>query len=406
MKKRVIIVGGGFGGIATALSLAKQKNPNIQAVLISDKVHFEYQARLYRVVNGYCALEVCIPLGKIFKKYNIEIIEDFIESVDLGKRELVGNSGSRYFYDFVILAMGSQTTYLDIPGLKEFSFGFKSIQEALKLKSHLHKVVEECKDSIPEDKTKLAHLVVVGGGASGVELAGELAIYMRRLTKMHGLDYSFVTIDLIEAAPRLLPIVDEKVSNKITNHLRKLGVNIFVNRAVIKEEVEQVFLKDMQMKSATLIWTAGVKPNDLYGQIKGLNFDKRGKVIVDKHLRAKGHQNVFVIGDGASTTYSGMAQTAISEGKYAAEFIGGNLKKQTLESYQPKKPIYAIPVGSGWAAIAIGKLNIYGRLGWWLRRLADLRYFLSILSFIEALKVFRYGTKITESCPICSKEAK
>ncbi len=403
MKKKVIIVGGGFGGIKTALDLAKQKNPDLDIALISDKVHFEYQARLYRVVNGYSALEVCVPLEKIFKKYNVEVIEDFIESVDLDKRQLVGNSGERYFYDFVVLALGSQTTYFNIPGLKEFSYGFKSIQEALELKGHLHKVIEGCKDSLPEDKTKMAHLVIVGGGASGVELAGELATYMKKLIKMHGLDSSLVTIDLIEAAPRLLPIVDEKISAKITKRLRKLGVNIYVNRAVIKEEVEQVFLKDMQMKTATLIWTAGVAPNNLYGRIKGLVLDRKGRVIVDKHLRAKGYNNAFVIGDGASTTYSGMAQTAINDGKYVANFIEEKIAGRVLESYQPQRPKYAIPVGPGWAAVAIGNLKIYGRPGWWLRRIADLRYFVSILPIIKALKVFRYGSKIVESCPICSK---
>ncbi|MBI4004986.1 FAD-dependent oxidoreductase, partial [Candidatus Roizmanbacteria bacterium] len=131
---RIIIVGGGFAGVRVALDLAKYKNSNSKIVLISDTSHFEYHPALYRVVTGRSPLEVCIPLQDIFQGKNTEIVCDSITNVDISNHQLKGASGSTYHYDILILALGSETVYFNVPGLREYSFGFKSIQEALKLK--------------------------------------------------------------------------------------------------------------------------------------------------------------------------------------------------------------------------------------------------------------------------------
>jgi NADH dehydrogenase len=340
-------------------------------------------------------------LSQIFgKKNKIDIIQDKITEADLVKGQLRSQSNTRYFYDYLILALGSQTTYFGIEGLEEYAYGFKSIEEALNLKSHLHKIISQAK--LQKDQTKkieASQIIVVGGGASGVELAGELASYSKKIARFHGLDPSLITIDLIEAAPRILPIIDEEIAAKAEKHLRALGVNIFTNRVLAKEQIDKAVLRDMQIGSQTLVWTAGVKPNDLYSKIKGLNLDKRGKVIVGKNLLAKGAKNVFIIGDGASTQYSGMAQTAIDDGSYVANRILG----LTKDPHRAKKPYFSIPVGDKWAVTQIGRIILFGRIGWWLRRLADLRYFLSILPINKAFRIFRYDMSLSESCGICAK---
>ena len=402
--KKIIIVGGGFGGVRCALDLAKKKLPNIKIVLISDRSHFEYHAALYRVVTGHSPLEVCIPLRDIFDGSDVEIIEDSISGVELEERQLRGRSGSRYSYDFLVLALGSETAYFNIPGLKELSFGFKSIHEALILKRHLHELFTACEQATAEEKVCAAHIVIVGGGASGTELAGDLAVYTRKLAKKHRLKPSLVTIDLIEAAPRLLPALPEDISTRVKKRLHNLGVNIFLNRVVVEEEVEKVYLKDMEMKTKTVIWTAGAKPNHLYSKIKGLLLDKKNRVIVDAFLQAKGINNVFILGDAAATLYAGMAQTAIRNASFVAETIIKKSHGRPVEVYKTKKPFYAIPVGPGWAAAAIGNHQFYGRLGWWLRRLADFRFFLSVLPFKKALLAFQNGKTLCESCSICSVE--
>ena len=402
--KKILIIGGGFGGVRTALDLDKRKIPNASIALVSDRPHFEYHPALYRVVTGRSPLEVCIPLRDVFEGKEVAVAQDRIVGIDLAGKTVEGFSGTYYKYDFLVLALGSETEYFDIPGLPELSFGFKSINEALRLKRHLQELFEGMAKEDHGDKVKSASFIVIGGGASGVELAGDLAVYAAKLAENHKIDPSLVTIDLVERAPRLLPSMPKELSATVTLKLRSLGVNIFVNRAVVKEEVEAVHLKDMEMKTKTVIWTAGVKPHHLYSKNNGMPLDENGGGAVDDHLQIKGHPGVFVIGDAAATKYSGMAQTAIRDGGYVAEFIASKILKKNIAPYKPVKPLYAFPVGPGWAAILIRKIKIYGRLGWWMRRFVDLNFFSTILPFRKALLAFQNRKTLCESCMICSLE--
>ena len=400
-KKKILIVGAGFGGVRVALDLAREKLPGVKITLLSDKSHFEYHPALYKVVTGRSPLETCIPLREIFKRKKVELVEDSVSRIDLAGRRVVGISGSEYPFDFLVLALGSETGYFNIPGLQELSYGFKSIEEALKLKRHLHKIFEMRKDMPTEEKVVATHIVVVGAGASGTELSAELAIYARTLAKQHGVHPSLVTVDLIESSPRVLPSLPEDVSARAMARLHSLGVNIFLNRALVREEIDDVYLKDMEVKTKTLIWTAGVKPNRIFGETEEFKKDEKGRVVVNSYLEVEGFPGVFVLGDAASTPYSGMAQTALGNGSYVADAISRKIAGRKIHPYKPKKPFYAIPIGHGWGVVIMWQFHIYGRLGWYLRRLADLRFFLSILPLRGALRAYMNGYKLCESCSIC-----
>lgn len=404
-QKRVVIVGGGFGGIRCALDLVKLKRKDLRIILISDKPHLEYYGALYRIVAGHSPLSVCVPLRDIFEGKNVEVLCDTVTVINTKGKEICGASDSRYSYDHLVLAVGSEASFFNIPGVKELSFTMRSINDALKLKRHLHDIFEETKIANKEEDIPLTHIVIIGGGATGVELAGELAVYARDIAKKHRVEpQSLVTIDLIEALPRLLPGLSEGVSERVHRRLHELGVNIYLNRTVVKEEVEELHMKDMTMKTKTVIWTAGIQGNTLLSKIEGITLDKKGRVLVDEFLRAKGIDNVFVIGDAASTEYSGMAQTAVRDGNSVAQTIGCLTAGEPLTSSKTVKPAYAIPIGPRWAIVVLGPLTLYGRLGWWLRRAADLKVFLSILPWRKAWSVFCADRKITEACEVCSKE--
>lgn len=404
-KNKVLIIGGGFGGVAAALELAKANDPKLIITLIANKPHLEYYPALYRVVTGRSPLEVCIPLSEIFRGRSINMVIDEITTFDPASQTAGGVSGRRYSYDYAILALGSETVYFDIPGLKEFSFGFKSIQEAMRLEKHIRGLFTACASGrvAAEEKVCLLHFVVVGAGPSGVELAGELTEYLKRLTRHYRVAENLITIDLFEGAGRILPSLPEIVSRRAARRLRALGVNIFVNRPLVKEEAEQIMVRGLSAKTETVIWTAGVKPNSFFRKIPGLAFDERGRVSVDKYLLAKNQERIFVIGDGASTTYTGLAQTAIHDGRTAAVNITQLAEGLEPSPYRPKPPYHAIPIGRGWGLAISGTIVISGRPGWLIRRAADLRYFLSILPLRQAVAVFRPGKKITDHCPICGQ---
>jgi NADH dehydrogenase len=399
----VLIVGGGFGGIRAALDLSKKNIPNLHIKLVSNKHHFEYYPTLYKAVTGKSPLEVCIPLSEIFfHKNNVEIVVDEIVDVNSTDKIVTGKSGSKYNFDYLVLALGSETVYFNIPNLEKYSYSCKSIEEAMKLKKHIHEMFEMHHDNIArEELVADLHFLIVGGGASGVELAGELAVYLQNLSKLHNLDKSLITIDILEAAPRLLPTLPEDIAERVTGRLRSLGVNIFVNRALVSEDLEQVYMKDMSLKTKTVIWTAGIKTNHFYSKISGLSFSKRSRVEVDEYLEAKGIKNVFVIGDAAETQYAGLAQTAIHNGTYVADVIENKIKDVNSKAYVPKKVSYVVPVGPHWAAAAIGSIHIYGFLGLFLREFIDFIFFLTILPFRKAFVVFRSGEKLCESCHTC-----
>jgi NADH:ubiquinone reductase (H+-translocating) len=375
MQKYIVVVGGGFGGVRCALDLAK-KNVDARITLISDLPHFEYKPALYRIVAGRTPLEVCIPLRKVFEKKNVEVLRDEMIDIDLNTKTLFGRKGVRYSYDFLVLALGSETSYFNISGLEERAYGFKSIAEGLSLKKHLESL-----------QTNAPYFMVVGGGASGVELSSELAMYIRDSSRQ-------VKIDLIEGANRILSYLPERFAERVASRLRELGIKIFVKRR---------FTGDMAgSQRNTLIWTAGNKPHHLYGEIAGLEYDERGAVMVDKFLQARNQPGVFVIGDGAATPYAGMAQTAVRDGKFVARAIASMLQRKALQEYTPRKPAYAVPVGRRWAAVILGSIRIYGYFGWVLKRAADLRFLMSILPPGLAWKAFRNEKTICKTCEICT----
>lgn len=393
--KRVLIVGGGFGGIRAALDLDRARLPNVRVTLITNRPHFEYHPALYRLVAGRTPLEVCIPLKEIFAGTYVEWIVDEMIRIDFNARRVYGKSGADYKYDFLILALGSETSFLNIPGLARLSYGFKSITQALRLKEHLHEALQ-----------RSGKLVVAGGGPSGIEIAGELAQYIKKLARQHKLERSLPTIDLIEAGPRLAPALPEAFAGRIGRRLRRLGVTIHLNQPVLGEDIEQIYLDDREFKTKTVIWTAGVKPHHFFDSLAHLPKDRHGRMIVNEYLEIQKQPGVFVIGDSAATPYSGMAQTAIYDGRYVANLIKNRLLSGVLAPYKPSKPFYAIPVGPRWAAVMIGPLRFYGRFGWILRRLADLRFFLTILPWRKALRAFRNEKTLCETCAICLPETR
>lgn len=389
---KIVIVGGGFAGVEAALNLSKDSRFSI--TLISDRTYFEYHAALYRTVAGRPPLEVAVSLADIFDRHpNVQVVKDRIAEIDADSSLVVGESESRYNYDRLILATGNVTQYFGIAGLEEFSYGVKSVQESLELKRHLH-------DELTSGMKPDLHYVVVGGGATGVEVAAEISSYLKQLRLSHGKPQKKYQVILVEAAPRILPNMPETYAARIARRLKKIGVKIYVSTAVKAETADKLQLPEGDISTRTVIWTAGVANNSLLLAQDGLfRFAKNGRVEVDGKMQ--GAPNIYVIGDGAATVYSGMAQTALYDADFVTDNLIRELGDQPLRTYSPPQPISAIPVGGKWSAVLWNNRQIFGYAGWVLRRLADLKIFLKIFPLKVAIQCWRYGGKRQESCEIC-----
>ena len=401
---KVLILGGGFGGVETALRLDLHSPKGLfEITLLTQNTHFEYTPALYRVVTGKSPEEVCIPLKDKKKKKKVRLVFDTATEIHLEKKRVVGMK-KEYVYDFLVVALGSEPAFFDIEGLSRYALGFKSIKQALALKKHLHEKLEEHVHVPKHEIDRALHVDVVGAGPAGVELAGELSNYLKKLALKHSVSFDEIKIDLIEASPRLTPMMSEKVSQKVALRLTDLGVHCMPNTKVVSTNGERIMFENGSIDSKTLVWTAGVQPHILYRTTKGWQITKQGRVVVDTFLRAKGYSDVFIIGDGADTYYSGTAQTALYDGAFVARTLRkiARIGKPHLP-YYPRRSAYIIPVGPGWAIFTYGNFVFSGKVVWWLREMIELRFFLSVLPFTKAWRAWRSGVKVTETCKACEE---
>jgi len=375
----ITIVGGGFGGVKAALELAKDKKNRI--TLISDKPDFQYYPALYSSATGHSHLESWVPLGEILSgKENVMVILDTVKKIDTKAKKLTAESGKTYTYERCILALGSVTTYFNIKGLETYAYGIKSAEEIRELKHHLY-------TDIAMKHTVDKHYVVIGGGPTGVELAAALGSYLRRLCNHYGVKQHNINVDLIEAAPRILPRMHEKASARVAKRLKELGVHVQVGKAVQSETADQIMVSGKPIKSQTVIWTSGVANSPFYEANKSeFKIAPRGRVEVDQYMRAA--DDVYVIGDNAATPYSGLAQTALHDAKFVAANLRREQRGRHLRKYKAVRPIIIVPVGERWSVFEWFGIRLYGWPAAVLRRLADFVGYNDMLPLGQALGVW------------------
>jgi NADH dehydrogenase len=389
-KHKVLIVGGGFGGVKAALELSK--HDAFDVTLLSDNIDFRYYPTFYHTATGGLKAQSSIPLKEILDGDKVRFVLGTAAKLDR-KQQIVRTGDSRKFaYDTLIMSLGTITNFFGIEGLKEYSYSIKSLEEIARFKKHLHEQLTDTRN--PE-----LNYVIVGAGPTGIELAGALPAYLREVRKAHKLPRRKVHIDLIEAAPRLLPRSGKVTSRAVRRRLRKLGVQLFLNQAVQSENADSLMVNGKPILSHTVIWTAGVATNPFY-KANNFTMDQRGKVAVDQYLQAE--PNIYVLGDNAGTQYSGLAQTALRDAHHVVDNLVRLEDDKEQKPYKPKLPISVIPVGAGWAAVEYGKIEFSGRLGWLLRSAADWIGFKDLQPLWQASEQWltEFGTQ--EDCPTCS----
>lgn len=388
-RRKIVIVGGGFGGVKAALELSR--DDRFRVILVSDRPNFQYYPTLYHTATGGLTAQSQIPLQAIFAGLPTKVVIDKAVTLDKRTRTLILESGKTIEYDDVVFGLGVVTNYFGIKGLKEFSFSVKSIEEIMRFKAHVHNQL------LREQKPDM-HYVIVGGGPTGIELAGALPSYLYRIMKNHDVRRRSVHVDLIEGAPRLLPRMPKHTSKAVRKRLRALGITLHLGKPVQGQTADTLMVGGKPIRSHTVVWTAGTDNNPFF-TANNFGFGPRGKVGVNVYLQAD--DNVYVMGDNANTPYSGMAQTALSDGAFIADNLKRAVEGKDLRPYKPQKPMYVIPVGHYWAAAKVGKFQVMGWPGYLLRLAADARAFKELQPLLPATKQWFTEFGEQEDCTVC-----
>lgn len=389
-KKNILVVGGGFAGVKAALDLCGHEKFNV--TLLSDRDTFHYHPTLYHTATGGSSEVSEIKLTEIFKNKPVTCELGKAVKLQRNQKTVQTEDGKTFHYDILILALGAVTNYFGIRGMKEYSYGIKSIAEAEELKAHLHK-------QLIDDKKPDINYIIVGGGPTGIELAGALPGYVKKIMKMHGLKDRKLHIDLVEAAPRLMPRMPKSVSKAISKQLRSLGIKLYLGTPVQAETVNTLLMNGKYVRSHTVVWTAGIANNEFFAN-NDFVLAPNHKVQVDKLLQA--WPGIFVIGDNADTPFSGMAQTALYDAHFIAENLVRHAEGKHPYAYKPKKPIYVTPAGPFWAAVVWGPLHIYGKLGWLIRQAADWIGYKDLAPWWKATELLFANADEEHLCPVCT----
>jgi NADH dehydrogenase len=379
-KPRVVIVGAGFGGLNAARSLG---NVAVQITVIDHKNFHTFQPLLYQVATaGLSPGEIAAPIRSILRSHkNIEVLMGDVIGIDLEKR-FVETADSSVPYDYLVVAAGATHSYFGHDEWEPYAPGLKTIEDALEIRRRVLLAFELAERQAASGEAEAPlNFVVIGGGPTGVELAGTLAEISR-----YALAHDFRSIDpsrthilLLEGGPRVLPTYAEDLSRSAEEQLKHLGVEVRTSTMVTHVEAGAVQFGDTRIPATVILWAAGVAASPL-GKILTKSVDRAGRVPVEPDLTLAGHPEVFVIGDLAAAKdekgklLPGVAPNAIQQGKYVAKVIREETESADGRSKGARKPFHywdkgsLATIGRSAGIAQFGKIHISGFIAWlsWL----------------------------------------
>jgi len=391
---RVVIIGGGFAGLAAAKGL---KNQELQVVLIDKHNYHTFQPLLYQVATGGLEPDsIAYPLRKVIKNLpNFYFRLTEVLNIDSEKRKIHTTIG-KLKYDYLIIATGSKTNYFGNTNIEKYSMAMKNVPQSLNLRSL---IIENFEDALLTQNFKqrnaLMNFIIVGGGPTGVELAGALAEMKKGILPKDypDLDIRQMQINIIQGSNRLLKAMSEKASEKAEDFLINLGVNIYKNAHVTNYDGYTVSTDaDLSFEAATVIWAAGVKG----ATIKGLNnecvIERAERIKVDAFNKVKNHKNIFAIGDVAFMDVSDfpkghpmMAQPAIQQGVHVAKNLIAILHNKQPKPFKYVNKGAMATIGRNKAVVDLKKIRFQGVFAWFVWMFVHL---FSLIGFRNKAVVF------------------
>jgi len=374
-QPRIIIVGGGFGGLAAAKAL---RNAPAQIILIDRSNHHLFQPLLYQVATSVLSPgQIGYPIrGILGNQKNTTVILGEVTGVDKDRKCVfvadADHEGMPIPYDYLVLATGVTHSYFGHNEFEEFAPGLKSLADAVAVRNKILEAFEQAEaEEDPSRHRDLLTFVLVGGGPTGVEMAGAIAVLVRSTLKseFRRIDPASARIVLVDRAPRVLSSFSEDLSNAAKQRLERLGVEVRLGQGVDRIDADGVVLAGKRIVSKTVIWTAGVAPSPA-GKWLNTKTDPAGRVRVETNLHVVGHPEIFVVGDTASLDQDGkplpgVAQVAMQQGRYAGKVIHSRIVGKPEPgpfSYFDKGSMAV--VGKGFAVLQSGRVQVNGLFAW------------------------------------------
>ena len=409
--KHVVIVGGGFAGLNAAKQLGRSSD--VRVTLIDRQNHHLFQPLLYQVaMAGLSPADIAAPIRSLLASHlNTSVLQGTVQRVDLDARAVTTDFGV-LAYDYLVLCCGALPTYFGHADWESFAPSLKTIPQATEIRRRVlnsYELAERTNDA--DERRRLLTFVVIGGGPTGVELAGAIGEMSRFcLAKdFRNIDASLSRIILVEAGPRILPSFSETMASRAARDLEKLGVQIWSSSVVTAIDDQGLHVGAEHIRAATVLWAAGVRAVSLPGDWET---DTRGRIVVDQTLSIPGRPDVFVAGDQAGyttedgTSLPGTAPVAVQQGRHVAATILSEIADKPREDFRFVDKGQMATIGRNRAVVEIGKLKFAGRLAW-LTWLAVHIYFLTgfknrlfvVLSWAWSYVTFRRGARLIVDPP-------
>jgi NADH:ubiquinone reductase (H+-translocating) len=392
---RVVVVGGGFAGLAAVKTLAKVKPP-VRVTLLEQHNYHLFQPLLYQLATGVVQpADIAHPVRGIVRRYRrCSVRMATVSGVDFDAKEVLSEEGRRFPYDYLILAAGATTATFGIPGVEEHSFPLKTMPDALQLRAHLLRQFELAENEPAMIDRGALTVVVVGGGPTGVEMAGAVHELFKHVLvhDFPDLDIARTRVVLLEATDHLLAPFHPSSRKHALEILRKRDVEVRLGQAMAHATPDEVVLKDgTVIPTRTLIWGAGVRANPLADAL-GLEQTRGGRIVVGDDLSVPGRPEVFVVGDlaGAGDGKGGLlpqvAQPAIQEAKHAALQIGHTLNGTERARFEYKDKGIMATIGRNAAVTELPSgARFKGVLAWYMWLALHLVYIIGFRSRLSVL---------------------
>ncbi|CAN5845589.1 NAD(P)/FAD-dependent oxidoreductase [soil metagenome] len=398
MKPRVVIIGGGFGGLYAARALARD---DVDLVLLDRTNHHLFQPLLYQVATATLApTDITAPIRWLLRhQRNATVLMTDVDRMEAARRVVIAEDGREYPYDYLIVAAGARHAYFGHPEWETYAPGLKSIDDAIRLRQRILTAFERAELTDDDEERKaLLRFVVIGGGPTGVELAGMLPMIAR-----HSLTGDFrriapesATVTLLEGGPRILPSYPAALSERARLDLIGLGVDVRLGALVTGVERGLVRVGDDEvLRAHTVIWAAGNAASPL-GDSLGAPRDRVGRILVEPDLSIAGHPEVFVIGDMAAITTGGrpvpgVAPAAMQMGAHAADNIRRTIERRARRSFVYHNKGDLATIGRHRAIADLGRLHVTGTLAWWFWLFLHIMYLAGFRNRLSVLIEWGYS---------------